>query len=329
MNYEKLPKVELHLHLDCSLSYSLVSQLLPGISAAEYREKFVAPSCCSDLSTYLSKALRAIELLQTKENLHLAVVDLFDQLKRDQVVYAEIRFAPLEHTKAGLTAHEVVQTVENSIALAQKQFGIMARLILCTLRHYSRAQSDEVADLCIAYKGSNVVALDIAGDEKVFGLNNHISAFEKVQKEGICSTAHAGEACGCESVEETLNLLRPNRIGHGVRSVESPATLERLRNQEIHLEVCPTSNHLTGIYPNYRQHPIDELMKSGISLGINTDGRTISNVSLEHEYRKLSLNHNWGEKEFLQANREAIQHAFIPESIKFELIKRWFNIDSV
>lgn len=329
MNIKYFPKVELHLHLDCSLSYHFVRQLLPSISFAQYRKKFIAPKSCGDLSTYLSKALPAIELLQTREHLHMAVLDLFDQLKRDAVVYAEIRFAPLEHTRGGLTADSVVKLVENSIALAQKESGITARLILCTLRHYPKKLSDQLADLCIAYKDSNVVALDIAGDEKAFGLKNHISAFERVQNEGIYCTAHAGEACGCQSVEETLDLLRPGRIGHGVRSIESQATIELLKRDNIHLEICPTSNLLTGIYSSYKEHPVAQLLQSGVSLGINTDGRTISDVNLNQEYQYLEQGHDWGKKEILQANIEACKHAFIPDAIKSELLKRWFDKDSL
>ncbi len=327
MNFEKLPKVELHLHLDCSLSYRFVSVLLPGISHLEYREKFVAPDHSNSLSTYLSKALPAIELLQTKENLELAVFDLFDQLKKDNVVYAEIRFAPLEHTRKGLSANEVVKAVDDAMNTAQKTYDITARLILCTLRHYEKNESDEVADFCVAFKGSNVVALDIAGNEVNFSLDNHIGAFEKVKKAGMFCTAHAGEACGHQSVEETLDLLKPERIGHGVRSNENAETVNRLIRENIHLEICPKSNLLTGIYPSYSEHAINDLKNQGVSLSINTDGRTISNVSLMEEYHNLHLAKMWTVRDFRRINREAINHAFLPESIKSSLIKRWFEQD--
>jgi adenosine deaminase len=141
MDFRNLPKVELHLHLDCSLSYEVVQQINPVISYEQYVQAFIAPPKCTDLADYIQRALRGIELMQTEEQLRLVTLDLMHQLKSDNVIYAEIRFAPLEHLRNGLTPEAVVATVESAVAEGRKETGVEARVILCTLRHYTEAQS--------------------------------------------------------------------------------------------------------------------------------------------------------------------------------------------
>jgi len=118
-----LPKVELHLHLDCSLSYEVVKEIKPTITYEEYRESFIAPPKCTDLADYITRAIKGFELMQTKDQLRLVTLDLFKQLKMDHVVYAEIRFAPLQHIFKGLTPNEVVQTVNQATEEGIKNMG--------------------------------------------------------------------------------------------------------------------------------------------------------------------------------------------------------------
>src|SRR5262249_15768318 len=146
----------------------------------------------------------------------------------------------------GLSTEEVVEIVEASASRASQTTGVETRLILCTLRHFSAEQSMETAKLVERFKGSLVTALDIAGDEAGYPLDAPIPAFQFVAQEGILCTAHAGESSGAESIWETLRLLKPSRIGHGVHSSEDPRLIEYLKRERIHLEVCPTSNFRTN-----------------------------------------------------------------------------------
>jgi len=194
MDYRPFPKIELHLHLDCSLSYQVVQLLNPGISYETYRESFVAPTKCTDLADYISRAVKGFELMQTKEQLKLVTLDLFEQLKSDNVIYAEMRFAPLQHIFKGLTSTEVVEAVNEAVKEGINQTGVEARIILCTLRHYSEVQSIETVKLVEQFKGTHVAGFDIAADEAGFPIDNHISAFQFAKGNGIKCTAHAGEA---------------------------------------------------------------------------------------------------------------------------------------
>ncbi len=314
--------MELHLHLDCSLSFAAVSRLDRSITEPEYRERFVAPRKCTDLADMLSRAPAGFGLMQDEDALRLAVFDLFEQLSADNVIYAEIRFAPLLHTERGLAPNRVVQAVDEAVSAASSESGIEARTILCTLRHYSERESLRTASLLTEHAGGSVVALDIAGDEAGYPIDAHVAAFRYARANGVSRTAHAGEARGPRSIWETLLHFQPSRIGHGVRSIEDPDLVSHLRDEGVHLEVCPTSNVQTDIVETMNDHPIDKLREAGVRLGVNTDGRTLSDVSLLDEYVHLEHAFGWGPSELLSANLDAIQAAFAPEELRNELAAR-------
>jgi len=316
----QLAKVELHLHLDCSLSYAAVSHLAPHISRQEYDAEFVAPSQCASLADFLTRAPRGFQLMQTEDALRIVTEDVFEQLRRDNVIYAEFRFAPLLHLLKGLSPEAVVAAVDRAAEKCIDATNIEARLILCTLRHFDDAQSMLTAQLVERFKGSRVAALDIAGDEAGFPIYPHIPAFRYAMDHGLHRTAHAGEACGASSVWETLQAFQPARIGHGVRSIEDPLLVDHLKRERIHLEVCPSSNVQTRTSLTYADHPVDRLFRAGVSLGISTDTRTITNVTLEQEYLRLREQFGWTDDELLACNREALRAAFIDEPTRGRLL---------
>jgi adenosine deaminase len=319
MEIETLPKVELHLHLDCSLSYDVVKKLDPTITPETYRQQFIAPPVCTNLADYISRADRAVALMQTKEALRLVTLDIFDQLKKDNVIYAEIRFAPLKHLEKGLTPEEVVAAVDSAVGEGIKATGIQVGILLCTLRHFSKEQSMETVKLVEKFRKSHVVGFDIAGNEAGYPIKNHIAAFRYAHNHNIPCTAHAGEAAGAKSVWETLNNFHPTRIGHGVRSIEDPTLIRHLREANILLEVCPSSNLQTNMYVDLAHHPVDSLYKLKVPVNISTDCRTISNTTLDKEYTQLEHQFHWAKRDFLASNLTAIDHAFTTPENKTRL----------
>jgi adenosine deaminase len=322
MDYQSLPKIELHLHLDCSLSYNVVKQLDPSVSYGEYQRSFIAPPKCTDLVDYISRAVKGYQLMQTKEQLRLVTLDLFNQLKADNMIYAEIRFAPLLHIAKGLTPAEVVETVNKATEEGIQLTGVEVRIILCTLRHYSEAQSMETVQLVKQFAGTKVVAFDIAGDEAGYPVDNHVKAFEFARANNIHCTSHAGEACGAASVWETLQRFHPTRIGHGVRSAEDEKLLDFLKKNDIHLEVCPTSNVQTNVIDKIEDHPATKIYDHGVSMSVNTDARTITPVTLSSEYQLMEKVFGWDKEHFLHCNLEAIKHSFCDEGLKTKLKER-------
>lgn len=181
----------------------------------------------------------------------------------------------------------------------------------------------QTARLVEEFRGSRVAALDIAGDEAGFPLDAHVAAYEYARERGLPRTAHAGEACGPESVWETLRLLDPQRIGHGVRSIEDARLIEHLRVKKIHLELCPSSNvQIIPAIGRWEDHPIDRLYRAGVALNVNTDTRMLSPVTLTGEYEGMQRVFGWGATEFLRTNLMGLEAAFADEATKDRLRKR-------
>jgi adenosine deaminase len=322
MDPRRLPKVELHLHLDCCLSYAAVQRLAPQVTPEAFARDFITPPKCKNLADYLRTPPHHVALMQSEAALRLVVDDLFAQLANDAVIYAELRFAPLQHTQGGLSPEQVVATVEDAVAQASAASGITARVILCTLRHFSREQSLETVRLVERFRGTQVAAFDIAGSEAGYPLDAHLPAFQYAREHSLPYTAHAGEALGPDSVWETLRLLQPRRIGHGVRSIEDASLVARLRATGVHLEMCPSCNVQTDIVAAYRDHPVDALYWQGVSLGISTDTRTITDVTLTKEYERLQRTFGWGAEHFLAVNLNALRAAFVEPAVQAELEER-------
>ncbi len=323
MDLRSFPKIELHLHLDCSLSYKAVSRLAPAVTRQDYDRDFVGPVRCTNLADFLSRAPMGFRLMQSEDSLRLVVEDIFEQLAADGVIYAELRFAPLLHTMNGLSPERVCEVVECAIEEQSRATGVEARAILCTLRHFSADESMLTAELVEIFRGSRVAALDIAGDEAGFPLDAHVAAYRYAREHGLYRTAHAGEACGPESVWETLRLLEPERIGHGTRSYEDEELVEHLRRERIHLELCPSSNvQIILSIENWASHPIDRLYRAGVSLNVNTDTRMLTPTNLTQEYEGLCHTFGWSEEDFLSTNLMGLDAAFVEAPVKERLKKR-------
>ena len=320
MDLRALPKIELHLHLDCSLSYHAVLHLAPHVTREEYDREFVAPSKCTNLADFLNRAPKGFQLMQTEYSLRHVTEDVFRQLKDDGVIYAELRFAPLLHVEQGLTPERVVEVVDRATEKMITETGLEARLILCTLRHFTESQSMMTAELVKQFQGSHVVALDVAGDEAGYPMQPHIAAYQYALEHGLSRTAHAGEALGPESVWETLRLLQPTRIGHGVRSIEDERLVEFLAQKRIHLEVCPSSNvQIIPSINDWHEHPVDRLYRAGVQMNVNTDTRMLTPITLTSEYESLQKTFGWTNEELRNTNLMAIEAAFVDDAVKLKL----------
>ena len=168
-----------------------------------------------------------------------------------------------------------------------------------------------------------MAALDLAAGEAGFPLDAHVRAYDFARERGLFRTAHAGEARGPESVWETLRLLQPTRIGHGTRSIEDPELVAHLRQERIHLELCPSSNvQIIPSIDDWTGHPIDRLYRAGVALNINSDSRMLTRTTLVNEYEGVRRTFGWGAAEFLATNLMAVEAAFVSEEGKRRLRKR-------
>ena len=209
--------------------------------------------------------------------------------------------------------------LEAATASVIKETGVQARLVLCTLRHNSAAQSMETVLLAEHFKNTLVAGFDIAADEAGFPITNHISALG-MQKKGASIAPPTPARQRVQKVWETLEHFGPSRIGHGVRSMGDPKLVEHLRKRKIHLEICPSCNVQTGLYEIYSGHPINRLYKAGVSLSVSTDAPTIVNITLTEEYEKPASVFGWEAANFYKCNVYALEAAFLPAAVKQELL---------
>lgn len=311
----KLPKVELHLHLDGAVSIDLASKLT-NISIEELKEKMIAKDKCHNLSEYLTKFDFPCSIMQTKENLTLVSKDLVDRLAKQNVIYAEIRFAPMFHTNEGLTYEEVVEAVLKGL---QSNPNIKTNLILCMMRGLPKENNLKTIEVAEKYLNKGVCALDLAGAEDKYKIDDYLELFEIAKSKYIPFICHAGENGSADEVRKAINI-GVRRIGHGIHSIESEEVLNLIKEKNILLEICPTSNVQTNSIDKYENHPIEELYKLGIPLCINTDNSIVSNISLTEEYIKLLNYFNFTIDDYKKMNINAIKHSFLTKEEKETLL---------
>lgn len=321
-DYRALPKLELHCHLDGCLRLETAREIMLATGMplpSSLREALVAPEICLDLADYIRRIDFALELMQRPEDLFRVSEELIQSWAAEKVIYGEARFAPQLHTKRGLTMQQVVEEVYAGLTSGQKQFGVRFGLIVCCVRHQPAEVSLQVARLA-ANNMDKVCALDLAGDELRFGAASHRPAFELAEHAGLHRTVHAGEAAGAHRVREALDLLHAERLGHGVRVEEPPQLIEELRQRGTSLDMCPKSNLQTRAVSSLGSHPAPRLLRQGLRVTISTDARTTSDSSVTQEFETMQHLHGWGPAEFWACQRNAAQAAFVPESVRTELL---------
>lgn len=310
----KMPKIELHVHLDGSLNPKIVSDAL-SVRESMVKEKMIVDKNNRDLNTYLDKFKVPLKMLQTKEFLIKAMEDLIKDLKKENVLYAEIRFAPMLHTEKGLSMDEVVETL---LSVIKKETKITCNLILCMMRNASEEKNKATIDLAAKYLGNGVCAIDLAGAEGLYPTKNFEELFRYAKTKKVPFTMHAGEADGEKSILAALDF-GAKRLGHGIHAIESKTCLERIKKEKVTLEVCPTSNIQTRAVNDMSHHPIYDLYQNKIKVTINTDNRTVSNTTLTKEYEILMQTFPFTLQDLKVMNYHAIDASFLTEEEKQKL----------
>ena len=316
----KMPKIELHLHLDGAVSPKIASQISKE-NENEIASLMQAPLKCQNLSEYLTRFDLPVNLMQTKENLYNISKDLVDRLEKENVIYVEIRFCPMLHTNKGLSCEEVVEAVLSGI---NSNSNIKANLILCMMRGMPYEFNLEIIKVTEKYLNKGVCALDLAGAEDKFPLNLYVDLFKIAQEKGLPYTIHAGENGDANEVSQAI-ALGAKRIGHGIHAFESETVLSILKEKNILLEVCPTSNVQTNAVDFYENHPIYKLYNKGVLVSINTDNDTVSNITLTEEYKKLIRTFNFDISDLEKMNEWAILNSFLNNQEKDDLMNTFKN----
>ncbi len=325
MDLGKYAIIDLHLHLDGSLSAKAIIECakeenieLPTYDENELNKYLRVDSSCSSLTDYLTKFDIPNRVLQSANGLRKCTLDLLERLSEDGLKYVEIRMAPSLSTIKGLSQEEVVKVLIKTLKEGEEKYKIKSNLILCMMRHSDKKTNFETIEITKKYLGKGVVAIDLAGDEKNFPNENLFYLFERINELKLPFTIHVGESMGHKSIDNILKY-HPNRIGHGVRSIESKETLSKIKEQGIYLEVCPTSNVDTKAFKRIEDVPVKKLLEEGIKVTINTDDMTVSNITLKEEYNNL-VKMGLTEKDIYQISLNAIEASFLSKEEKVHLI---------
>lgn len=311
--------IELHLHLDGSLRPETVWELakeqnikLPTNTVDEVRDQMQVPEDCRTLEEYLTRFDLPLLVLQTREALERAAFELTEDLAKEGVTYAEIRFAPQLSIKGGMTQEQAVEAAIEGVKRGMEQYpSIRVGLILCCMRGEDNEEWNlQTVETAKKYLGDVVCAVDIAGAESLYPTERFAPVFEKVREYGLPSTIHAGEAAGPESMKTAL-AFGAKRIGHGVAAVEDPKLVRRLIEEQITLEVCVTSNYQTKVVPSIEAHPIRRLFNAGVRVTVNSDNRTVSNTNVRKELDILRNVFGFKEQEIEKMEEYAWEARFL------------------
>lgn len=319
----RLPKVDLHVHLDGCVEAQTVLDLAreQGVELPAYEREGLLPHLqvtddCGSLKEYLSKFDFVLPFLQTAKALERVAYEAVRQAAEHHCLYIEVRFAPQLHRRRGLTVDETIRHVIAGLQRGEREFGVKARAIAICMRHHSVADNLEVVEAAARFKGKGLAAVDLAGDEASFPPELFREVFAASRERGLPVTIHAGEAAGADNVYEAVVNLGAVRIGHGVRMRENEAVLEMIRERRIPLEMCPVSNIQTKAVSCWDAYPIREYFDHGIVVTVNTDNPGVSGTTITKEYEVLADTFGFTPAEIAVLIMNGVGAAFLEEDEK-------------
>lgn len=327
--FERLPKTDLHVHLDGSLRVETILELaaqdgikLPADTVDGLRKAMHVGENTGSLVEYLKAFDITLRVMQTEESLYRIAYELAEDAARENVRYMEVRYSPMLHTRKGLRITAVVESVLAGLLQARQDHGIESNIIICGIRNISPESSLEMAQLAVAYKNRGVVAFDLAGAEYDHPAKHHREAFQLIRNNNINCTIHAGEAFGPESIAQAIHVCGAHRIGHGCRLREDGDLLHYVNDHRVALECCPSSNVQTGAVRDLAGHPLKLYYDLGLRVTVNTDNRLVTDTTVSKE---LWLCHTQMGLELTAIKRillNGMEAAFLPFHIKQAMLRR-------
>ncbi len=320
---EKLPKTDLHVHLDGSLRIPTLIDLakkqnveLPTFDPEALGKIVMSGKNCRNLGEYLQGFDITLSVLQEEEALYRVAYELAEDAAAENVWYMEVRYSPILHTRKGMKLTTIVDAVIEGLCEAEKKFNIKTGVIICGMRNINPETSLMLAELAVAYKNRGVVAFDLAGQEENYPAKDHQEAFFLIRKNNINTTAHAGEAFGPESIHQAIHYCGAHRIGHGTRLFEDGDLLNYVNDHRIPLEICLTSNVQTGAAPSFEKHPLRFYYDYGLRVCINTDNRLISDTTVSREFYLAAKHLNFNLDDLKSMIVDGFKSAFLPNRAK-------------
>lgn len=312
-----LPKAELHVHLDGTLTPQLIQQLAhkhdvsinPDILTACGQHFYWA-----DFAGFHEVFEQAFTVIQDVDDVQLITYNYLKALSEQNTCYAELIVSPHHAQNNGMSYTRLLQGLQAGIDQARSAFGIEGRILMVFLRHYGPEQAEKWAQTIVDNPHPYVVGVNLVGDIRQHAVREFSACFKLAKQAGLGLSCHAGELDGgVEEIWQAITDLQVDRISHGVRCLEDPDLVKHLVDTQIHLEVCPTSNVVLGMYPDYQAHPFKQLHNEGLNLGLNTDDPGFFNTDLTREYQIAQHYYGLTDSELFQMTQQALQNSFVDE----------------
>lgn len=322
----KMPKVELHCHLDGSMNLEVTKELLKefgeNYTDAELKDMLQAPEDCPSLAEYLTRFDLPIRLLQTKEGLRKAAKAVALDAAKENVKYIEVRFAPTFSTKEGLSIREIMESVQKGLLEAEEEGDIKTGILVCAMRHLDMETNLKMLHEAAEFFGVGLAGCDLAGDEAGFPTKNFAPFFQEAKRLGIPYTIHSGECGSIENIRMAMEL-GANRLGHGIAMARDLDLILECANRGIGVELCPSSNLQTKAVAGFAEYPLRSFMAAGVPVSINTDNRIVSGTTSVREWTRITEYFALTEEEMKKIYQNSVELSFATDDVKHELWKKW------
>ncbi len=314
-----LPKVELHCHLDGSLSREFVEKRL---KRTVKQEEISVSDDCASLAEYLKKFDLPLQCIADEEGLEAAGYDVLCSMKKENVRYAEIRFAPLSSESKTLKCDRIIEAVLRGLEHGRKDFGVEFGLITCAMRHHSEEENMRMIRTAREYLGQGVCAADLAGAEAAYPMSEFMNLFTEVKRLGMPFTLHAGECGNAKNIADAIEV-GAKRVGHGIAMRGNKELIKTALTKGTGIEMCPISNMQTKAATSIADYPIREFLDAGLKVTINTDNRTVSNTTLTKELQFVQHNFAISDEEIVTMMKNAVDAIFAGDDVKNRLLKNY------
>jgi adenosine deaminase len=317
-----LKKVELHCHLEGAAPPSLTQSQARkyGVDISSFLRDGVY--LWDDFAEFLIAYDKVSEVFRTEEDYALLTETYLDELAEIGTIYSELIVSPDHGDRIGLGADAYMSGVSAGIRAATAKSGIVARLIVTGERHFGPERVIKAAEYAARSGNPLITGFNMAGEERMGRVADYARAFDIAREAGLGITIHAGEICGAFSVADAIDLVKPSRIGHGVRAIEDADLVRRLVDLGTVLEVCPGSNIALGVFADFPSHPLRALKEAGVRVTINSDDPPFFRTSLEREYDLAASAFGFSDDEINDMTRTAIEAAFVDETTRQALLAK-------
>jgi adenosine deaminase len=320
----QLAKAEIHVHLEGSMPPALAKTLAKKNNMRLSETLFADEHTYAwrDFIDFLNVYDKVSEVIQSAQDYHDVAYAYLAQSAAAGVVYCELMPSPDHAAKYGVTYPDLINGIAGAITRAKETFGIEAAIYVSGVRHFGPEQCAAVARLAVEHPHPMVVGYGLGGDELGFPPQLFKETYTIAASNGLGCTIHAGEWAGPKEIAKAIELPGVTRLGHGIRCIEDLGLVREIVARGITLEVCPTSNIVLGVYPDYDLHPMPELIQLGVKVSLNSDDPPFFNTSIGREYQLVAEQFGFSPAQCLALTKNSIDAGFIEAGVKAELLTR-------